>query len=186
MAIDKIIEINPNMKSQTRIFIIGMPGSGKTTWGKRLANKLGFNFIDLDKEIENYFGQTTDVIFEKFGEERFRETEKSILHNTLKYNNTIISCGGGAPCFFDNINWMNKHGLTVYFCASSSLIFDRVSQNYNHRPLLKGLKPADLKNKLAEMLTQREAFYTKAQLQIKVPLKSLQALIQIVSSRISI
>jgi shikimate kinase len=87
-----------------------MPGSGKSTWGKRLASVLNYDFVDLDTMIEKHYCATIDQIFKEKGEDYFRAIEKEVLENTASFNNTIIACGGGTPCYFDNMNWINLHG----------------------------------------------------------------------------
>ena len=100
-----------------RIFLIGFMGSGKTTLGKALAQKLGVDFIDLDLYIETRYHKTVREIFAESGEERFRQIEKSLLHEVADFENVIIAAGGGTPCFFDNIDYMNGHGTCVYLKA---------------------------------------------------------------------
>ncbi|OQY05321.1 MAG: hypothetical protein B6I20_01495 [Bacteroidetes bacterium 4572_117] len=85
------------------IYLIGFMGSGKTTVGKKLARKLSYNFIDLDAQIELEIGTNITDYFEQFGEEKFRLIEHQVLHNTYKLENTVVSTGGGAPCYFNNI-----------------------------------------------------------------------------------
>src|SRR4030095_14447942 len=95
------------------IFLTGFMGAGKTTTGKKLASLLGYTFIDLDGRIEKETGLTVVELFQS-GEYKFREIESMVLTNTGELQNTIISCGGGTPCFNDNLSWMNSHGISVY------------------------------------------------------------------------
>ena len=97
-----------------RIFLIGFMGSGKTTLGKALSRQLGIDFIDLDLYIEARYHKTIREIFAESGEERFRQIEKSLLHEVADFENVIIAAGGGTPCFFDNIDYMNAHGTCIY------------------------------------------------------------------------
>src|SRR5208337_5165979 len=97
-----------------RIFLIGFMGSGKTTIGKQLASSLGYRFLDSDFEIQKQFDLKISDIFEKFGEERFREAEKEWISNIHEYDNIVISTGGGLPCHFNNIGLMNHLCITIY------------------------------------------------------------------------
>ena len=110
-----------------RIFLIGFMGSGKTTLGKALAQKLGVDFIDLDLYIETRYHKTVREIFAESGEERFRQIEKSLLHEVADFENVIIAAGGGTPCFFDNIDYMNGHGTCVYLKASVEELCKRLA-----------------------------------------------------------
>ena len=96
-----------------RIFLTGFMGSGKSYTGRRLSEALGIPFIDLDHWIEDQEGQSIQAIFEKSGEAAFRQIEREALHQMIAYEQAVIACGGGAPCFFDNMEWMNRHGITV-------------------------------------------------------------------------
>ncbi|MEP2025618.1 shikimate kinase, partial [Reichenbachiella sp.] len=99
------------MKYPQKIFLIGMPGSGKSTLGKELAEKLGRNFFDLDAEIERMAGWVIPDIFAQVGEDYFRELENSVLLMLIRLNEpAVIATGGGAPCFYDNIDQMNLAG----------------------------------------------------------------------------
>ncbi len=159
------------------IYIIGMPGSGKSTWGKRLANAIHFSFIDLDNIIETKEKYSIENIFKNKGEDYFRKTEQETLHYTAKLNNTVIACGGGTPCFFDNIDWINKHGKSIYFKANDALLFDRILKSKTPRPLLLGTKSEDLQQKIKNILSQREQFYMQANTVVNLPIKSIQSLI---------
>src|SRR5690349_8405249 len=97
-----------------KIFLIGFMGCGKSTMGKKLAVKLGYDFIDLDHQIEKNLGTTITAYFAENGEEAFRKLESETLKNFDYPSNSIIATGGGAPCFFDNMDWMNANGLSIY------------------------------------------------------------------------
>ncbi len=146
-----------------RIFLIGYMGSGKTTIGKLLAARLGFSFIDMDKHIEEKEFKSVSQIFAEKGESEFRLIEQKCLHEVAEFENIVISTGGGAPCFFDNIRFMNTHGTTVYLKLSAAELTDRLeSSRANKRPLLAERKGEELLQFIAEGLAKREPFYEQA------------------------
>ncbi|MBT8196165.1 MAG: shikimate kinase [Bacteroidia bacterium] len=147
-----------------RIYLIGYMGAGKSVLGRELALKMGFDFIDLDQMVELQKNQTISSIFETHGEATFREFEKEALLQTANLENTIISTGGGAPCFSDNINWMNENGLTVFLKVSLGKLFHRLTLSKKDRPLIKDKPDLDLMEFMIENLIQREEYYSKAKL----------------------
>jgi shikimate kinase len=150
-----------------KIFLIGFMGCGKTTLGKRLALKLGYPFMDMDKVIEAETQLSINEYFSKFGEDAFRETESRTLKSTSFPENVVIATGGGAPCFFDNMDWMNANGTTVYLSLSPKSLAKRLASATEQRPILKGLKPDELEQFIAERLNLREPFYKQAKISIK-------------------
>lgn len=145
-----------------RIYLIGYMGSGKSILGRELALKLNFDFVDLDQLIEMKRNQTINTIFEKHGEATFRDIEKEALHSTINLKNTVIATGGGAPCFSDNMKWMNENGLTVFIKVSLGKLYHRLSLDKKNRPLIKGKPDLDLMEFMMENLDAREVFYSKA------------------------
>lgn len=137
-------------------------GSGKTTAGKQLAKLLQYDFIDLDKEIEHAVKKSINQIFEEDGETHFREMEKQQLEKTLTYTATVISAGGGTPCFFDNMKLMNEHGITIYLQMNEKELYSRLKNVKQERPLLKGKTDDELLQFISEKLKEREVFYKKA------------------------
>ena len=97
-----------------RIFLIGYMGAGKTTLGKAFAREMGLTFVDLDWYIEERFHKTIRQLFTEMGEDGFRELEKRMLHEVADFENVVISTGGGTPCFFDNMEFMNSKGSVVF------------------------------------------------------------------------
>jgi shikimate kinase len=144
-----------------RIFLTGFMGSGKTTMGRKLANYLGYQFVDLDKFLEEKAGMSINDFFQLHGETAFREFEKEILQNSSFSENTVIATGGGAPCYFDNMGWMNKNGVTVYLMVPPKGLVDRL-KHATDRPLIKGLSEQDLLKFITEKLKDREPFYKQA------------------------
>ena len=108
-----------------RIILIGYMGAGKTTVGKALSKELGIPFYDLDWYIESRMRRTVKQIFDEKGEDGFRKTEQALLHEVAEFENVIISCGGGTPCFFDNMDYMNRQAETVYLKAAPGVLYVR-------------------------------------------------------------
>ena len=131
----------------TRIILIGYMGAGKTTIGKALAQELGITFYDLDWYIEY-----------------------NLLHEVAEFENVIISCGGGTPCFFDNMDYLNQQGKVVYLKATPEVLYDHLLMGKTERPLLKGKSPEELITFIREQLEKREPYYTKAQYTLDVSL----------------
>ena len=146
-----------------RIFLIGYMGSGKTTLGRALAAALDLQFIDLDHYIEQRYRKTIAQLFAECGEEGFREIERRILHEVGEFENVIISTGGGTPCFFDNVDYMNAQGTTVNLDVPVERLFIRLSIARSKRPLIKDKNDAELKEFIVEQLGKRAPHYGKAQ-----------------------
>lgn len=145
-----------------KVFLIGFMGSGKTTIGKKLANYLKYEFIDLDKLIESKAGMSIVNYFELHGEGAFRELERDILQKTEFPENVIIATGGGAPCFGDNMEWMNKNGLVAYLSLSPKALASRLEHSKTDRPLIRHLKGNELIDFISSKLQEREVFYNQA------------------------
>ncbi|MFT3746844.1 MAG: shikimate kinase [Agriterribacter sp.] len=145
-----------------RIFLLGYMGAGKTYWGKLWAARHGMDFFDLDHEIEQNAGMTIREMFEKHGESFFREKEKEALHQFENRNDFILSTGGGTPCFFDNIQWMNDKGITIYLNASIQVIAERLLKEKDHRPLIKNLTNEELIPFIENNINKRNKFYTQS------------------------
>ncbi len=137
-------------------------GSGKTHWGKIWAKKDQLSFFDLDEEIEKTLGQSVAQIFEKKGEEYFREIERDVLKKFEIKKNFILACGGGTPCFFDSLKSMNEQGSTIYLKLSATEIFERVINETEKRPLIKKINISELLFFIEQKLKERELFYRKA------------------------
>lgn len=143
-----------------RLYLIGMPGSGKSYFARKLADHFSFPMVDLDEVVEEREGKTISDIFEMYGEDYFRKSEFETLKSiSEKHKDMIISTGGGAPCFFDGIDYMNNHGITVFLRVEKEILIERLSQQTN-RPLMTG----DLEDKIDLLLTNRLKIYQKAQL----------------------
>ena len=146
-----------------RIFLTGYMGSGKSTIGKMLAANLGFAFVDLDTYIEAKYHKTIAQIFSEQGEEKFRLIEQLCLHQVAEFENTVIATGGGAPCFFDNMAYLNLHGITVYLHLTPQQLATRLESSINGvRPLLSNRKGEELCQFISEGLAKREPFYLQS------------------------
>lgn len=145
-----------------KVFLIGFMGSGKTTIGKKLANYLKYEFIDLDKLIESKAEMSIVSYFELHGEGAFRELERDILQKSEFPENVIIATGGGAPCFGDNMEWMNKNGLVAYLSLSPKALASRLEHSKTDRPLIRHLKGDELIDFISSKLQEREVFYNQA------------------------
>ena len=145
-----------------RIIIIGYMGAGKTTVGKALSKELGIPFYDLDWYIESRMRKTVSQIFAEKGEEGFRKIEYNLLHEVAEFEDVIISCGGGTPCFFDNMDYLNQQGDVVYLKATPETLYKHLLMAKVERPLLKDKTPEELIAYITEHLKEREPFYGKA------------------------
>ena len=145
-----------------RIILIGYMGAGKTTIGKALSKELGATFYDLDWYIESRMRKSVSQIFAEKGEEGFRKIEYNMLHEVAEFEDVIISCGGGTPCFFDNMDYLNQQGDVVYLKASPETLYKHLLMAKIERPLLKGKSADELIAYITEHLKQREPFYEKA------------------------
>ena len=137
-------------------------GSGKSYWGHIWALERGYTFYDLDTEIEKAFKMSVEEIFDKHGEDKFREMERYHLRKFENKKKYLLSCGGGTPCFFDNLEWMKQHGEIIYLKASPEYILDRVMDETSKRPLLKEVNSAELLFFIQKKLKERETVYLKA------------------------
>ena len=145
-----------------RIILIGYMGAGKTTVGKALAKELRMPFYDLDWYIESRMHNTVKAIFDERGEAGFRKIEHNMLHEVAEFEDIIISCGGGTPCFFDNIDYMNRQGETVYLKAMPEVLYGHLKMGKTIRPLLLNKTADEVQVFIREQLAQREPYYSKA------------------------
>jgi len=151
-----------------RIILVGYMGSGKTTVGKALSKETGMMFYDLDWYIENRMRKSVSQIFAERGEEGFRVIEHNMLHEVAEFENVIISCGGGTPCFYDNMDYLNQQGDVVYLKASPETLYKHLLMAKVERPLLKDKTPEELIAYITEHLQEREPFYTQAHYSLDV------------------
>lgn len=152
-----------------RIYLIGYMGCGKSTLGRRFSDHLGLQFVDMDHYIEMRNHKTIPQIFADEGESEFRRKEKKALEELSEFTDTVIATGGGAPCFFDNIELMNKTGETIYLNIDPSILADRLLKSKTERPLIKGKSKEELIEFIDETLKKRNQFYKQAKFEITQP-----------------
>jgi|ERR1051326_9169529 shikimate kinase len=167
-----------------KIFLLGYMGSGKSTIGKELAEKLKMDFIDFDTYIETKEKKSVSEIFEKEGEEKFRELEKKHLNEIIKKDNAVISLGGGTPCFNNNIETINKNGISIYLQMSVNALVKRLINAKRKRPLIKEMNEVDLKFFIATNLEKRISFYNQAKYIILSDKKSPEAISEEIMKKI--
>lgn len=172
------------MQMTDKIFLIGFMGSGKTTAGRKLASRLGWSFIDLDERIERDNGMSVAGLFAERGEEWFRTAESEALRRLGNSRNTVISTGGGTPCFFGNMEFMLKNGLTVYLKMTPEKLSGRLSRSTAGRPLLKDLGKKELPAYIREKLAERELWYSKAEIIAEIEGGNISALLPLIKNRL--
>jgi shikimate kinase len=151
----------------TKIFLTGYMGSGKSSAGKILASQLGCDFIDLDLFIEKEYQMTIPQIFSTKGEKEFRSMEHNALKKVIEKNNVVVACGGGTPCYYNNMELMNNNGNTVYIKMSADALVKRLLTLKDKRPLIENKSEAELKVFVKRQLEKREDFYHQAQYIVK-------------------
>ena len=160
------------------IFITGYMGAGKTTLGKRLAERLNYHFYDLDELIEISTGYSISAYFEKFGEAAFRIKEREILLGHLDDTDTVMATGGGTSCYADNMALMNQKGITIFIDTDLEVILARLSGKSHYRPLLKTIPPEKLPSFISDHLKIRKEYYSKADIRIEGEEVNLESLVE--------
>jgi shikimate kinase len=146
-----------------KIYFIGFMGSGKTHWGKLVSEKLHIPFFDLDEQIVSHEGKSIPEIFAGNGEEYFRLLEKDILHIiTESHENFVMACGGGTPCFYNNIDYMNKSGTTIWLNSPIDVLHQRLLKEKESRPLLRNLSNDQMRGFIIKKFSDRKIFYEQA------------------------
>jgi shikimate kinase len=145
-------------------FLIGFMGSGKTHWGRIWAAEHQLTFLDLDEAVEVAELLSVQDIFETKGEDYFREIEAKVLRGVAVKDNMIIACGGGTPCFYENMQWMNDKGTTIYITCSPEEILRRLLKAEQKRPLIKKVNHGELLFFIQQKLKEREPFYKQAKI----------------------
>lgn len=151
-----------------RVILIGYMGAGKTTVGKALAADLGLTFYDLDWYITMRYHRSVPEIFAERGEEGFRDLERRMLHEVAEFENVVVSCGGGTPCFYDNMEYMNSLADTVYLKADPDVLAQHLKMGKGKRPLIEGKTPEELETYIQESLQAREPYYSQAKYTIDI------------------
>jgi len=163
-----------------KIFLIGFMGSGKTHWGKLLSDKLQLPFRDLDSVIIEKEGRTVAEIFTEKGEEYFRYQEKELLEELVEEEDRfILSCGGGTPCFFNNIEFMKKNGAVVWLNTAVDILKERLLKEKNSRPLIRDIDDDELKLYIIRKLSERKLYYEQAHIMVNEESITLEELISL-------
>ena len=172
------------MKPTQPIVLIGMMGSGKTSIGKLLAQKLNFAFIDTDLEIEKKLNLSVKEIFENYGEPLFRKKEFDVFKLFSNRNNIIVSSGGGSFCHPNTHDLIKKYFLSVWLDVNEEILFNRLKRNQQKRPLLYGLKGHELRNKVKNLILERKDCYNKADIRVKLSEQKIKESFYITYSKI--
>ncbi|GGI28849.1 shikimate kinase [Pedobacter mendelii] len=163
------------------IFLIGYMGCGKSTKAKQLAHRLDCPVVDLDSEIVNKSGKTIAEFFDAFGENGFRNYESEMLKTYNYPENCVVATGGGLPCFFDNMEWMNEKGVTIYLQMDAPQLVSRL-HNRQKRPLIKDLDDEQLLEFIRVKLEERNPFYTKAKIIINAFDLDVEKLVEVLKA----
>jgi len=161
-----------------KIFLIGFMCCGKTTLGRRLAERIGFEIVDTDRFIEMQQGLTVSEIFARCGEMAFRVMERNMLLEIQKLEYAVVSTGGGMPCYNDNLDLMRSMGTVVYLKASPQTLTRRLLRSHTERPLIKGKNVNELQQFIAEKLAEREPFYNRAHIALQTENFTMDALLK--------
>ena len=161
-----------------RIYIVGYMGAGKTTAARRLANHLGWEVVDTDAMFEEKYKISVCDFFNKYDEPLYRKLESEVLKSTADLENVVVSTGGGTACYFDNMEWMNQHGLTVFLRISQKAVVDRLVHAKRKRPLAEGKTEAELTEFVNRHYTSRLPFYEQAKITVKAEDLDLENLIK--------
>ena len=162
-----------------KIFLIGFMGAGKTHWGRLLSEKLGIRFFDLDEQVTEHAGKSIPEIFATEGEEQFRLLEKEVLYIiTESHESFVMACGGGSPCYFNNIEYMNLSGTTVWINTPLDTLFDLLVKEKDKRPLIKELSAEQLRGFISKKFADRKIYYEQANVTVDEEPVQLDRLIE--------
>ena len=167
-----------------KIYLIGFMGSGKSTVGKKLASRLNWSFIDLDDKIELKTGIKIAEIFAGKGESFFRAMESDVLRSLATEADTVISTGGGTPCFDENMDYMLESGLTIYLKMTPAQLKTRLLRSSHERPLIKNIRIEDLQGFIEKKLGEREKWYSRAEIAFDRFNSDISDLLALVRNRI--
>ena len=166
-----------------RIYIVGYMGAGKTTAARHLASHLGWEVVDTDALFEEKFKISVCDFFNKYDEPLYRKLESEVLKSTESLENVVISTGGGTACYFDNMEWMNQHGLTVFLRISQKAVVDRLLHAKRKRPLAEGKSEAELTEFVQRHYTSRLPYYEQAQITVKAEDLDLEGLVRLIEKK---
>jgi len=183
----KMIYYFANVSEQlimARIYLIGFMGAGKSTIGKKLANLLGFESLDLDDAFEEKYKINISAFFYKYDEPLFRDLEKKLLNSTYEMDNVVISTGGGTPAFFNSIDEMNLHGLTIYLKMSAEALAERLKKAKRPRPLIKYIETGSLNEFINQKLKERENYYSRSHLIVDAENLDIEKLARLIKEKL--
>lgn len=163
------------------VFLIGFMGSGKSTTGRKLAGRLGYAFVDTDKVITGEVGMSVNEIFDRLGEEKFREQETRLLKELVKRDRVVVSTGGGLPCHSNNMDLILQYGRSVYLRVSPLQLHSRLYSRKHKRPLIRDLSEEELKSFIERTLGEREDYYNRAEIIVKGISTDLDELVNLLS-----
>lgn len=167
------------------IFLVGFMASGKTFFGKKLSAAMGCSRIDLDVFIEENTQLPIKNIFSFWGENKFREIEKECLHRIQPESLTVVSCGGGTPCFFDNMEYMNKIGITVFIDLPAGYLISRLSTTPKKRPMIEGKSAEEIRFFVEDLLGKRRSYYELAHIRFNPIEEELTTLIEKIKTELN-
>lgn len=172
------------MQQASKIYLIGFMGSGKSTAGRNLASQLNWSFIDLDEKIQKMEEMKIPEIFSIKGESYFRKLETRALQELKSETDTVISTGGGTPCFGDNMDFMLSSGLTIYIKMTPVSLKKRLEGSAEDRPLLREIDSKDLQEYITSKLAEREKLYCRAEIIIDGDNNDLSDLLSLIKKQI--
>ena len=158
-------------------------GAGKTTVARRLAQRLSWEVVDTDALFEEKYKISVCDFFNKYDEPLYRKLESEVLKSTESLENVVISTGGGTACYFDNMEWMNQHGLTVFLRISQKAVVDRLLHAKRKRPLAEGKSEAELTEFVQRHYTSRLPYYEQAQITVKAEDLDLEGLVRLIEEK---
>ena len=160
-------------------------GAGKTTVGKKLARQLGFTFYDIDKAFEHKYKTTVDLFFHKYGETIFRQLEHELLVSTFTFKNTVISTGGGTPCFHNGMNLIKNNGVSLYIKLTPEALYRRLTEARKRRPLVAKKSEDELRAFINDKLHEREVYYSRADYVVSGISVKVQSLVEMIMKSLS-
>lgn len=167
----------------TRIILVGFPGSGKSTIAKKIANRLHYQFVDMDHLFESKYKLSIPDFFKKYGEEVFRKSEHVLLKEVIQQEKVVISTGGGTPCFHGNMELIMENGFSIYIKMAPASLLDRLVNSKRIRPLVHNKTPEQIKQFIEEKLPIREQFFQQADMVIKGESLDFEHLMSLITKR---
>lgn len=166
-----------------RIYLVGYMYSGKTTLGRALAKRMGYNFIDTDQLFEERYHTHITLFFQKYGEAAFRILERQVLHSTAQLDHTVVATGGGTPCHGDNMEWINRNGCSIYLQMSEDALLERQANSHKQRPIFAGMSKPEQHRHLIDQLRQRIPYYRLAHITVDGTNPNLELIVQAIGDR---